>query len=245
MTKLDWSAATRADVDADAFASLVAAVATQADYATFEFAPDGALSVTACSPDHVTMVRAAMPPGSFSAQLPARLTFRLSHLADALKGLRGPAVVEHIPGRVRIGGGGFRTVVPLESREELPRFPDLAMSATAILSPVPLSALISKAGKEVGAVRIAIGPDGLSADTLDDEGLGSSVDIPADACAFIEGTASAAYPVKPWAEILRAVPKDADVSVEFDSSYPVRVSYDGSGWSMSWLCAPRIEEEDL
>lgn len=246
MTTIDWSRADTAAIDGRAFASVVAAVSTQAEYATFAFAPDGSLTVTACSPDHVTMVKADMPAGAVTGRPPARATFKLAQLADALKGLQSPVSIESVPGRVRIGDGRIRTVVPLEGIEDDAKFPDLALPVTVVLPSDPLAALLSRATKETAACRLSVSPAGLDADMLDaSTGIGSSLTIPASDCTYIEGTAYSAYPMKPWAAILRVVPKGADISVELADSYPCRVGCDGEGWSMTWLCAPRIEEEGL
>ena len=246
--RTDWTTASVTTIDATALASVVAAVQTQAEYATFIFGADGSVTTTARSPDSVTLVRATLAPGSLTGT-PDRecATFKLCDLASALKGLKGTATLEWLSGRVRIGDGRVRTVIALEGRDEDKlRIPDLDLSASVMIPAESLSALTGRTDPKVtSAYRFDVTPAGLTIDAADETGIGSDLTIPASDCIMIEGSARAAYPWKPWATFLKVIPKGTDILIELDIDYPCRVTFAGEGWEGLWMVAPRIEAEDL
>lgn len=248
MSRTDWTSASVTTIDATALASVLAVVRTQAEYATFIFGSDGSVTTTARSVDAVTLVRVTLAPGSLVGD-PGRdrATIQLDKLLDALKGIKGPATIEWIPGRVRVGNGRVRTVIALEGTDEEPlRIPDLPLSVSVMVPVEALNALTSKTdAKSTAAFRFAIATDGLTVDAMDDTGLGSDLFIPASECTLIEGSGRAGYPWKQWTTFLKVIPKGTEILIELDDDYPCRVTFAGEGWEGLWMVAPRIEAEDL
>lgn len=248
MKKDLWKDAPSMTMDAATLTAILTAVDTQSDYVTLDIAPDGSVSSTARSVDAVTLIRIVTPPGTMTGTLcTERCTFPTDRFIAALKGLRGNAVIDWIPGLWRVGDGRFRTSLAVEFKTDDPvRMPDLSFPASAMVNSDALRTLTSKTDvKNATAYTLRVSPDGLTIDSTDDSCTGAELTVPASECTLVEGTASASYPWVPWTAFLKAVPKGSDVLIELDRDYPCRVSFAGEGWEGLWLVAPRIGDDDL
>ena len=243
--KIDWSTAVPTPADATALAAALNVVRTQAEYATFIFEADRTV-VTARSSDSVTLVRVSMAKNLLSGPNDS-VGIKIDPWLEALKGLSGPVTIQWLRGMARIGDGRINTALALEDpSKDSARVPDLELSAYAMVPADRVLPLVVRTdARNCNCYRFAIGTDGLTVDATDDRGIGPELTLAPSELTTVEGSASATYPWRPWAAMLKALPRGAELMVELDDDYPCRVTVESEGMTIVWLAAPMIVEDSL
>lgn len=209
---------------------------------------DGGWTMSAVSPDHTTFATAELSAAAFPDGYVKWDTFCVSApvLDEVLSGIRGVCDIDISTGKLVVKADGYTYRKPLLAPMEGRPMPNLETDTEVLISAGLVNQFLQKAVRsgENGAVRVAasaaMAEFGLSVE--DDTGNGLSLRIPAAGCALLEGEAATLYPLEAWANLFKALPAEAEVSIRFSNAYPVSVACTDTVYSVKWLCAPRIEE---
>lgn len=234
-------------VDSERLKMCLKAIRTQGADDVTVVPSDNGWEMAAVSPDHVTVAGAVLSPAGFPDGYERGEPFcvNLAVFSDIVSGVKGACDIDVSTGRLVVKAGGYTYRKPLYVPRDLPRVPNPATDTEVMLSADLMSEFLTKAQRTSGtsAVRLSVSEGGFELKAQDELGDGLSLFIPAERCAMLEGTASAMYPLDEWAELVKALPSDADIDIRYADGYPVSVTCTDGVCSVNWLCAPRIEED--
>ena len=204
---------------------------------------DDGWRMMAISPDHVSMAsvnldRAAFPEGYAVCD---RFTLDGHTLLGMIKGT-GTCELAIGGGSLTVIDGSYRQRMrllgdPGEGR----RFPALESTGSATLAVSELLELLSKGEGITDSVVLTVG-NGQLLGTVDNPDSGRFVSLTLESDMFL-GEATACYPSGPFAAVLKALPKEAEVTLEWTDANPLLLVCAGEGWSVRWIVAPRIQED--
>lgn len=234
-------------VDSERLRMCLKAIRTQgADEVTVIPSDDG-WNMAAVSPDHVTVAGAVLSQAGFPDGYVKGDPFcvNLTVFSDIMSGVKGACDIDVSTGRLVVKAGGYTYRKPLYAPRDPPKVPRPMTDTEVMLSVDLMSEFLTKAQRTSGAsaVRLTVSEAGFELKAQDEQGDGLSLLIPAERCAVLEGAASTMYPLSEWAELVKALPSDADIDIRYAEGYPVSVTCADGVCSVNWLCAPRIEEE--
>lgn len=233
----------QARIAAPVLSRVLAIVGTQTDEVTVS--PDGedGWKLVARSADMVAMVSVRIGTPALETTIDEPFAIGVPKWIQALRG-DGRAEIAVTGGVAEVEVDGMTTRLPLYPATDAPREPKLTLTARAC---VPVSAIrrlvdVTDIRGPVG-YSFTIDDGGLTVGSHDENGMGTGVHVPVDVC-IPEGSAVSKYPWKHWAALVKALPRDAVLTLSMESDYPMRVAFDleegVSGW---WMVAPMIESE--
>lgn len=203
---------------------------------------DDGWEMRAVSPDHVTMVSASLDRAAFPEGYAVcdRFTLDGRTLLGMIKGT-GTCELAIGGGFLTVIDGGYRQRMRLlDDNMEGRRFPVFESEGTATLSSSELLELLSKGEGITDSVSLAV-DNGTLTGTVDNPDSGRFVSLTLENDMFL-GRASGSYPSQAFASVLKALPKDTEVTLEWSDEHPLLMVCAGEGWSIRWLVAPRITE---
>lgn len=225
--------------------SAMTLVATQTDEVTIRPDSDG-WSIMAVSPDHVTLMKATIPTEAFT-DYEVWETFAVK-ADDVLKSLPTSSDTVDIDistGRLVMKADGYRYRKALLAPEEnVPRMPSLNVETEVVTSVDGLLRITSQGDAKYGQVILQVTDEAFIASVEDEQGLGASLEIPVKDCGLLVGNARCLYPLSAWVPFLKALPKGAELDIQFDSDYPLTASYTSPMLTFTWMVAPHIVQED-
>lgn len=224
--------------------SAITVTSTQSDEVLVEPADDG-VTLRARSVDGVTLAVVTIPM-DVPDDLPEEgVVIRTDGWRRALSHAPEADIDLSLRGVVTVACGGFRTRMRL-GRGDAVTFAVPRLTGTTAVTVVPAGTLADLSGdadpKHVFRHVFALGEDGMTVTAGDDDGFGTELTVPVDP-SVTTGAARAAYPVKAWQAFLRAVPKGADLCLEWGTDYPLMATWEHGGTRGTWLVAPFIEEK--
>lgn len=220
----------------------LALAATQSDECTIRPQEDG-WHITLKSTDTVSMCDLLVKAEGFSEyEVGEAFAFRTKSLMDALA-RTSPAEIE-VGERIVVSGRDMKVRLAKYKEGTAFKVPQLILDSTVIVPSDRLRQLAAGADPDL-VITLRTSAEGLEAEISDEQGLGTSMMLPADKLAVISGEARAHYPLTHVLPLLKALPKDAQLCMEFSSDYPLSVSCVLDGWTATVLVAPRIIEEGM
>lgn len=231
-------------VDVQTMRNAVTLAATQ--YPEVSVRPgSGGWDMVVLSPDHTTMVQMTVHKDAFTDyEVWDEFAFDTGDMLEALSTAKDGVDIDISTGRLVMRSDGMtyrrRILVPEEKR---PRIPSLDLS-THVVTPVDrLLQLISKGEKKHGRVVMSTDIVSFCAAVEDEQGLGVTLEIPADECGVLEGGARSQYSVGSWAAYLKAIPKGTMLDITYDTDYPLVSRYSVGNLDTMWMIAPYIERD--
>jgi hypothetical protein len=217
---------------------------TQMDEVTI-YPDESGWRMRSASRDHVTLVDLCIGKGAFTDyEVWESFGIATKDILDALS-TAGPEVDIQLKDRLILKSEGMRyrkALLPVE--ENMVRLPTPKLTTEVILSSDKLIRLVSKGDVKYGQMMFTVTPDMFIASIDEEQGLGVSLEIPADECTLLLGGARAAYPVGAWGPFLKALPKGTLLDMQFDDDYPLMAKASFDGLDVTWLVAPHLVEDD-
>ena len=235
-------------VDSDRLRMCLRIIRTQNNDELTVVPTDDGWTMSAVSPDHTTLATAELAQGAFPDGYTKWGAFCVSApvLDEILSGIRGACDIDISTGKFVVKANGYTYRKPLLMPQESRKVPSPETDTEVLVSSGLVGQFLQKALRsgDGDAVRIAAsegtGEFGLSIE--DETGNGLSLVTPATGCALLTGEAATLYPLEAWANLFKALPQEAEVSIRFRDAYPAVVACTDTVYSVRWMCAPRIEE---
>lgn len=219
-------------------------VSTQTDEVTIRPADDG-WHIIAISKDHVTLMNVVISETAFEDyDVWETFAVKVDDILGALSSASETADIDISSGRLVIKSNGLRYRRALLSPEEnTPRIPTLDMTAEIVTTVDRLMQVVNKGDAKYGQVVLQVTPEMFTAAVEDEQGLGVTLEIPIGECTLLLGEARTLYPINAWVPFLRALPKGAELDMQFDTNYPLMATYTSKEMTFMWMVAPHIVEE--
>lgn len=234
-------------VDTAALKAAVSMVGTQTDEFTI-YPDEEGWAIRATSLDHVTLMDIVIRTAAFEKySLWPVFAVKAADILDALSTADAYTDISLEDNRLIIKSNGLRYRKRLMVPEEgMMRRPDLNLDCRVTLRTDGLSKLMSKGDVKYGRAIFELSPEGLSASIMDEQELGVTLDVPKDQCSMftVPRTVRAAYPCSAWVPFLKALPKSAELTMGFDTDYPLIATVETDNLSATWLVAPHLLEDD-
>lgn len=125
------------------------------------------------------------------------------------------------------------------------KVPDIqTTSASIMVDAEPLKRLLKAAGDRMEYCRLIVGANGVKiiARRNDDD---VDIMIPADECISIAGEAKSSYPLSYMQKFAAVMPKGTIPEFRFSDDFPLVIDFGDQTFSVTWIVAPRIGEDDL
>ena len=196
---------------------------------------------------HTTMIRVMIHKSAFQDyEVWGDFAFDSADALDALSTAKDTVDIDISTGRLIMKSNGlkYRKKLVAIQDDTRARIPSLDLDAQVVFSIDRLSQLISKGEKKYGTVLMNVDDDMFTAVVEDEQEMGVTLELPLSDCEMILGQARARYPLKPWDEFLKALPKGARLDMQFRSDYPLVATYTSEGFDAMWMVAPHIDQGD-
>lgn len=232
-------------IDAKQFKTIVTMLKTMVDEIEVKVDEEG-WHIYACSVDKVSLVSIDMGKDMFEDYACDKEVFNFD--ADkALKAIKdkGATLELKIGDMFVVKGDGitskFALNVPTGVEPRFPKFqPETEVSVLSDQLKKILNAADEKACKEV---RFIVSDGGLKVTVYDDVGNGSDLEVPAEECASLEGTASSGYSFNDVKAFVSNLPTGEFVTIKMDSDYPIYIEFESGHCKYKWASAPRISSD--
>lgn len=220
-------------------------VATQTDEVTIRPADDG-WHITAVSADHVTLMNVVISGTAFEDyDVWETFAVKVDDILGALSSASETVDIDISSGRLVIKSNGLRYRRALLAPEEnSPRIPALNVTTEVVTTVDRLLQVTAKGDVKYGQVVMQVTPEMFTAAVEDEQGLGVTLEIPMDECTLLLGEARTLYPVNAWVPFLRALPKGAELDMQFDTNFPLMATYTSKEMTFMWMVAPHIMAEE-
>jgi proliferating cell nuclear antigen len=214
------------------------------------------LSIRAVDPANVGMVDLTLDAAAFESYEAdgGVIGVNLAKLEDFVGMASGDQLVEleldEETRKLKIRMDGLSSTLALidpDSIRQEPDIPDLDLAAEIVLEGAQLDRGIKAADMVSDHVRLRVDADA-EAFHIEAEGDTDDVDFQLDADDLIDLTAGAAdslFSLDYLKDMNKAIPKDAEVTVELGEEFPVKIHYavaEGQG-NVTYMLAPRIQSE--
>jgi len=213
---------------------------TQGEECTIRPAEDG-WHIALKSTDTVSLCDLLVKAEAFDGyEAGEAFAFRTKSLIDALA-RTSPAEIS-VGERIEVRGRDMTVRLAKYAENATFKAPQLEMDSSAIVPADRLRQLTAGADSD-RTVMLQTTAEGLLAEVSDEQGLGVSLMLPAEKLTLLSGEARAHYPLFHMVPLLKALPRDAQLCMEFSSDYPLRMSCVFDGWTATMMVAPRIIDE--
>ena len=217
---------------------------------------DDDLSIRAVDPANVGMVDLTLDAAAFESYEAdgGVIGVNLAKLEDFVGMASGDQLVEleldEETRKLKIRMDGLSSTLALidpDSIRQEPDIPDLDLAAEIVLEGAQLDRGIKAADMVSDHVRLRVDADA-EAFHIEAEGDTDDVDFQLDADDLIALTAGAAdslFSLDYLKDMNKAIPKDAEVTVELGEEFPVKIHYavaEGQG-NVTYMLAPRIQSD--
>ncbi|WP_336024170.1 DNA polymerase sliding clamp [Halobellus salinisoli] len=214
------------------------------------------LSIRAVDPANVGMVDLSLDAAAFESYEAdgGVIGVNLAKLEDFIGMATGDQLVEleldEETRKLNIRMDGLSSTLALidpDSIRQEPDIPDLDLAAEIVLEGAQLDRGIKAADMVSDHVRLRVDADD-EAFHIEAEGDTDDVDFELDAddlIALTAGTADSLFSLDYLKDMNKAIPKDAEVTVELGEEFPVKIHYavaEGQG-NVTYMLAPRIQSE--
>ncbi|MFD1685260.1 DNA polymerase sliding clamp [Halobellus litoreus] len=214
------------------------------------------LSIRAVDPANVGMVDLSLDAAAFESYEAdgGVIGVNLAKLEDFVGMASGDELVEleldEETRKLNIRMDGLSSTLALidpDSIRQEPDIPDLDLAAEIVLEGAQLDRGIKAADMVSDHVRLRVDADD-EAFHIEAEGDTDDVDFELDAddlIALTAGTADSLFSLDYLKDMNKAIPKDAEVTVELGEEFPVKIHYavaEGQG-NVTYMLAPRIQSD--
>jgi proliferating cell nuclear antigen len=214
------------------------------------------LSIRAVDPANVGMVDLSLAAAAFESYEAdgGVIGVNLSKLEDFVGMASGDELVEleldEKTRKLSIRMDGLSSTLALidpDSIRQEPDIPDLDLSSEIVMEGAQLDRGIKAADMVSDHVRLRVDPDA-EAFHIQAEGDTDDVDFQLDVDDLIDltaGTADSLFSLDYLKDMNKAIPKDAEVTVELGEEFPVKIHYavaEGQG-NVTYMLAPRIQSD--
>ncbi|ERG95863.1 DNA polymerase sliding clamp [Haloquadratum walsbyi] len=217
---------------------------------------EGELAIRAVDPANVGMVDLALDTAAFESYTAddGVIGVNLSKLEDFIGMASGDQLIEleldEETRKLNIQMDGLSSTLALidpDSIRQEPDIPDLDLAAEIMLEGAQLDRGIKAADMVSDHVRLRVAPD-TEAYHIEAQGDTDDVDFKLDTedlIALTAGEADSLFSLDYLKDMNKAIPKDAEVTIELGQEFPVKVHYgiaEGYG-EITYMLAPRIQSD--
>lgn len=239
------------EIDSRLLKTVLAIVNTQGvTEVTVEMSPEG-WSMYTMSYDHISMCQARIPSSMFEEypvnerDEPRYFAFTPSKFLDVLKHHTGTIDLQIEQGRATVSSGSLRTTFALpEPAPTEKRIPDLQIPVTAFVSAEEVRKLISATDYDNQTTIKFDCSASMGVKSIDEAGFGSTLILTPEIYDHPDDPVRATYSMVNVDRFLRSLPKDIFVEMRLGADLPLMITVEEDSYSVVWMLAPIIEDDD-